>query len=544
MSSARKTPAARFRRARRDDAGWPGTRASDALIAGSVVALVAAPLFLRSRESWDFANSLWLMWVAGKASIAAGHPVLFTNTGFDGPFYPQFAFYAGTLFVVSGVLGQLLGVLATYIGVWVLAIGAAYTGTLWLSRQIGVRGLIAHAPALCVVTAAYYVTDIYARGDLSEFAAVSSVPPLAASALYLIRAPRWRPLPVLVFALSGVVLLGNHNLTLIWTVTLGAVALLALWLAAGRPQQLPYRRITIVASLALAALCVNGWFLASDLLHAQQVTVGATTTSQTGVNVYFDSVDVLLNPFRYLPHSVSSGGNPTYVRSFYVNAPVWFLAWGLLAGGLVVWRRSAPERLRRVWLATLLLVALVLFAITDPWWSSVPFPWDETQFPYRLGSYLIFAVAGLVAVAALALQRADPEKLGRRAVAGLKGSLVGVAAVSIGLCVWQQWVPSTNISYYVRPGAQLVSVHTLPHSWYAGRDFADERGPTVAVPAGRRMRIPWAKVKVTTSRAGWRPRPVRGRSRPIFMVVTTPLRYLACAMSGAWGPGRPWSSDW
>jgi hypothetical protein len=478
--------------------GWAAAHASDLLISTLAIALVSVPLVARSRESLDFANGLWMAWVAGKGTIAAGHPVLFTNTGGEGPFYPLFAFYGGTLFLVTGLLGQLFDgqMLATYIGVWVLGIASAYVGTLSLARQVGVRGVLAHAPAICVITAAYYITVIYARGDFPEFVAVSSIPPLAASALHLVRAPRWRPLPVLVFAVSAVIFTGAHNLTLIWGMSFAAVALLALWLALGRPWRLPYRRLAAVAALGVAALCVNGWFLTTDLLHARDVSLGTYTTGQGGVSAIFDSLGVLLNPFRYLPRSLWSGGSPTYLKAFFVNAPMWFLAWGLLGGAVALRRGDAPARLRRVWLAAVFLVVLMIFVIANPWWSSVPFPWDETQFPYRVNSYLIFAVAGLVGVAALVLQRADAAKLGPRTVATLKASLVAAVAISVALCVWQQWAPGTKLaSYYVEPGAQLVSVNSLPSTWYASADYGDASAPIVQVAQGRIMWIPWTKVR-------------------------------------------------
>jgi hypothetical protein len=174
---------------------------------------------------------------------------------------------------------------------------------------------------------------------------------------------------------------------------------------------------------------------------------------------------------------------------------MWFLAWGLVGGAIALWRGGAPARLRRAWLGAVFLVVLVIFVIANPWWTSVPFPWDETQFPYRINSYLIFASAGLVCAAALALQRADPGKVGPRTVAAFKASLVAVAAISIALCVWQQWSTNTRISYYVDPGPELVSVNTVPASWYAAQDYGDASAPIANVAQGRIMWIPWNNVR-------------------------------------------------
>jgi uncharacterized integral membrane protein len=470
----------------------------DVIVSLAAIAVVSAPLLGRSTQPLDFANYLWLAWAAGKGFIAAGHPVLFTNTGADGAFYPIFAFYGGTLFAATGLLGELLGgqILVAYTAVCVLAIAAVYLGTLSLARQLGVRGLIAHAPAICAITSAYYVTIIYARGDWPEFVAVSSIPPLVASALHLARAERMRAGSLLVFLLSAVILTGSHNLTLLWAVSFGSVTALGLWLCFGRPTRLPYGRLASLGALAVAALCVNGWFLVIDLTHGSDVTLGAITTFQSGSNAIFDSLGVLLNPFRDAPAALSNG-DPLfhYLRGFYVNAPMWFLAWGVIGGAVLLWRRAAPGQLRRIWLFAILLVCLTVFVVADPWWARVPYPWAETQLPFRIDSYLTFAIVGVVIVAAVALERADPLAVGHRMRQGLRIALALAAAVSVGLCLGQEWGKRPDAAYYVRPGPELVSVNTLPRSWYAAADYGDASAPIVQVAQGRIMWIPWTKVR-------------------------------------------------
>src|SRR5262249_42306499 len=149
----------------------------------------------------DFTNHLWLVWVAGKAFVQAGHPTYFINTTTQGVFNPWFAFYGGTLYMITGAISELLGghPVIAYVGVTMLAIAGCYLGTLCPARQFGLRGWIAHAPALAVVTSAYYITNLYGRGAWPEFVAVSSIPPLIASGVWLTRSPAWRPWPVLAF---------------------------------------------------------------------------------------------------------------------------------------------------------------------------------------------------------------------------------------------------------------------------------------------------------------------------------------------------------
>jgi hypothetical protein len=174
--------------------GGRSTKLIDVLVATAAIALVAAPLVGRFNAPLDFVNHLWVVWAAGKSLVQAGHPSYFINTTQQGVFDPWFAFYGGTLYEATGAISELIGhPYVAFAGVTVLAITGTYVGTLSLGRQFGLRGLLAHAPALAAVTSAYYITDLYGRGAWTEFIALSAIPPLAASAVYLVRAPRWRP---------------------------------------------------------------------------------------------------------------------------------------------------------------------------------------------------------------------------------------------------------------------------------------------------------------------------------------------------------------
>ena len=460
------------------------TTTVDALVALVAVAVVSAPL-LRSNAPLDLVNHLWVVWAGGKALAQAGHPSYFINTTTQGVFNPWFAFYGGTLYMATGALSQLSGhPYVAYAGVTVLAIAATYVGTLVFGRQFGLRGLLAHAPALAVVTSAYYITDLYGRGAWTEFIALSAIAPLAASTVNLVRAPSWRPLPVFVFAVSAVVLSGSHNLTLLWSVTIAVAVLVVMWVGLGRPSRLPYRRLAMVAGLGLLAVLVNAWFLVTDVVYARDVVTSTTTTDPTGAVAAFDAASVLFDPIRTWP---SSSAFP----SIYVQVPEWFLGWGLAAGAALLWQPRASKSLRRVWIGAVIVVAVLLALILDNGiWSHIPYPFNQIQFPFRLNGFLLFAVAGVVLVGALALARAAPAERRRRTLAKFRIGLLAVAAVSLGLCVWQQWVPSTSVpGYFVNRDAAFVGPNVLPSSWYAVDPYADISAPIVDVPAGRNLTI-------------------------------------------------------
>ena len=141
----------------------------DVAIATFAVLLIASPLLFTSDGfAPDFTNAIWLAGYQEHMIAAHLHPTLFLQTQQLGVFYPIFAFYGGTLFALTGALGAVLGgsTILAFEVVTVAAIAAAYGGLFWLARQLGVKGVLAHAPALVFVTSAYYVTQPLRTGRL------------------------------------------------------------------------------------------------------------------------------------------------------------------------------------------------------------------------------------------------------------------------------------------------------------------------------------------------------------------------------------------
>jgi hypothetical protein len=135
----------------------------DAAIATLAILLIASPLLFTSDGFVaDFTNAIWLADHQQHAISAHLHPTLFLQTQGGGVFYPIYAFYGGTLFALTGALAAALGgsTILAFEVVTVAAIAAAYGGLFWLARQLGVKGLLAHAPAIVFVTSAYYVTNL------------------------------------------------------------------------------------------------------------------------------------------------------------------------------------------------------------------------------------------------------------------------------------------------------------------------------------------------------------------------------------------------
>jgi hypothetical protein len=490
---------------------WTRTTRTDVLLTAAATLVVSGPmLFTRSGFGEDFTNTLWLVWVAGKTLAQAGHPEFFLNTQTLGVFYPLFTFYGGPLYMTTGAISELLGGNAeiAFIGVTMVAIAGTYGGMVWLGREFGLRGLVAHAPALVVVTSAYYITNLYGRGAWTEFMVTSAIAPLLASAIHLVRAKVWKPLPIAIFVLSTALFTAGHNITLLWGSMVGAAALLILWLALGAPRRLPYRRLAMLGGLGLASTLVNAWFLLPDIAYAGNVAVAAVARNPPpSASIWlgtrgFNLPGVLLDPLRRVPRESST-------PALYVQAPDWFMAWGLFAAALLLWRPSVAGALRRVWVSAIVVVALLLamILIAAPW-PLVRYPFNELQFPYRLSSFLFYAVAALVLVAALALQRVAAAGGPRPLVRGLKVALVAASAVSLSLCVWQEWVPNTLFfKSYTDRAAALASPNVVPNSWYAFSDYDDAQAPIVTAPAGRRLIIDPTQVQAGRFAAWMNPPP-------------------------------------
>jgi len=481
-----------FGRVRPTARTWIDSRPVDLLFAGIAVLIVAAPMiFTNSGFAIDFTNHLWLTWVEGKALLQAGHPSYFLNADTIGVFYPWFAFYGGTLYALGGGISDLLGgdPIVAYVAFTTAAIAACYGGMLWLGRQLGLSRWASHAPALAVLTSAYFITNLYGRGAWSEFMAVAAIAPLAASTVYLARTAPWRGWPVLVFVFSTIIFTGSHNITLLWGTIVLALALVIAWLALGAPTRLPMRRLIMVAGLGLASLSVNAWFLLPDIAYAHNVfafhdvgSVGST---------FFDTPQLIFNPLRAVP------GQST-TPALFVQVPDWFLLWSVLAAGLLLWGRRAGKELRRAWIGAATLTALLLGLLTiTPLWSSIPSPFDQIEFPYRLGSYIFYAVGVLVLLSALILGRAATERRLPRTVTALRILLVGVCAVSLGLCVWQEWAPNSLFpgwSYSNREEA-LASTSETPRTWYDQGSYNDEQAPLAEASSERILIIPPNEVK-------------------------------------------------
>lgn len=537
----------------------------DLLMPAVVVLVVLSPMLLTVRGfDPDWFNHLWLVREQRDAIGRGGFPSLFTHTDGLGTYYPQFAFYGGTLYAATGYLSWALAGSAVwaYVASFAAGLGMAYGGWSWLARQAGIGGWRAHVPGLVHVTSAYVLTNAYARGTWPELMATSALPLVVAGAVWLVRAPAWRPGPVAAWVVAVTVFTGSHNLTLAWGTVFLVLVALAFAVGLGRAVLPPAPRLAAIAALGLLAVAVNAWFLVPDLAYSGRVAVDAYVTGAPQLN----TIAQVLSPLRPTADGLST-------PALHVQMPVLALGWALLAAALCVrgrWARLAGALL--VLLAGFLVLVLrddaTLERLGAPGvgaWRHLPQFLTYVQFAYRLQTYVTLLVCGLVLV-------------GLRAAAGRRGLDVALAAIavwSVGLAAWQVWdvpgrAPQRTAVYDVAPGS-------LPPTWSDPGNFQDRtrplvraggrpfgptpgqaaRGERVAVPGGARVatvtggpylvRAEGATVVGRTERnrsvLGPGAREVRFSAARTFPVVVgrwlSAAALLALLALAAWGRSRP-----
>jgi hypothetical protein len=475
-----------------------------------IVAVLSPMLFTERTFDRDWSNHLWLARMQGANISADGHPGLFLhaaspNPGIDlGVYYPQFAFYGGTLYAAAGALGLLIGPVAAYLCFFAGGLAASLFGWVWIARQAGIPAPLALVPGVLHITSAYVLANMYGRGAWPEFVAAAMLPLVAASAWALLRSPRIEPWPAAALVVATVFLTGSHNITLVWGAVFLAAVAVAVAVAVGREavRGIGLRRVAAIGGLMLLAAGLNGWFLLSDLAYAHQVGL---TPYDDGAK-FFNEARVVLNPLRVVP---SESGSP----GLTAEAPVVALGWSVAAlalcgaGALTrAWRRLGAA------LGLLLLGFLSLVLRDDPTvgaigrfvWGALPSPLRYVQFAFRLQTYVTLLVCGLVVVALAAIVRAP--RGARRT--GLVSAVAIVTTLSLYQAVHQAWrqpsFSSTRSFLTDRP------VREVPVTWSDPGNFRDHAAPVIAatrrvhldpdlVAEGRGVRLPSGSDTVATN---------------------------------------------
>jgi hypothetical protein len=447
------------------------------------ISVLLSPMVLTDRPfGQDWTNHLWLVWNQGRHISDTGLPTYFLNADLLGAFYPHYAFYGGTLYVLAGGMSALMNDSATqaYIATFALGFAMSYGGWLWLALQAGLRGWRAHVPAVVFVTGAYYLTNAYARGAWPEFVATSAIPLVLASALWLLRAPRWRAGPVFAFLASTVLLTGSHNLTLLWgTAFFAVVGLISLVAVRGSGIPVPWRRLGPLFGLAVLGAGVNGWFLVPLLAHSGDIAISLSPDRAYLLNGFegFNKPWVVFHPLRHTPADSTT-------PDLNVQLPVMALIWAAVAIALL--RRAATPFWRRavVGVSALLAAYLGLVFFEDAW-TVMPDVFTHIQFAYRLSTYILLCVTALVLIALVLVELGGA----RRRRNALLATVVLVVGFGAALAAHQVWSTGAESVFMKDRNAVYAAQHRPPRSWY-DTGMRDVSAPVVRVPKGRYLGVP------------------------------------------------------
>ena len=441
----------------------------------------------------DFTNWIWLGAVRG---YQIDHGQLFSyvlNGRVVGIANPFWAFYGGPMHTAVGALSDILGhnVILAFDILGLAAWSSAYGGMFWIGRICGLSKADSHFPAICVTTSAYWISDLYGRGDWMEFVAISSIPMVIASALAILRSRRFTFWPTGAFCASFFFFTGSHNVTLLWGITVITMAGGLLWLF-NRPVRVSPKAVVRLSGLALLVACMNAWYLVPAVLFGPQTQIYHYARVPIAREMApFDRMSVVFNPLRVVP-----GQHISQTKALFVQAPVWFLGWVVVA---IIFAATRRDSRRVLWSASAIaFVLIVILALTVAGATpDLPAPWAAVLYPFRLSSYTVLLTAALVIVAFIGYRRrADTSVFVHRSLYVL---LLVFAAMSCVLAVWQLWVPNTLINPNQKSaGTSLADRNTAtarifsPPKSFAPLEafiFADSSQVITAVPAGRVLNI-------------------------------------------------------
>ena len=463
----------------------------------------------------DFAVDAWMMSHQAEALRHGAFPSLSLTSPFAA-FYPVFAFYGGTLFAFGAVITVLVGSAnAAQTIMYLLALGAAYGGWLWLARMAGLRSWQAHAPAILYLTAPYVVTNINVRQDLAEVVATSMIPPMVAATLSILRADHLHAGPAAALAASTIFFAGSHNLTLLWATTFLTIGVVLVAVAVPQARDLVTGRGTLrVLAIVLPAIAVNAWYLIPDLAyHADTVIAHRIGDWQAMLRTSHPELAA-----QHLLGLRDRTGLPK--TSLSATLPILAIAWvGVTALVGTSWRGAWARML--IILALLTVGALTLM-VNPGWILSLPDPWTMIQYSFRLETFVLFGICGAV-IAMLRLLEQDADRW-------LIGLLLPILLLSvINAAAQRHAIPRSTI----RPPPTLDRFTAFNFG-----DYADATLEQIPAQRGKQpLRITQADLKRGTMSRTIRAAP----GELIYTSLLTPPRLID--VKGAQVIGR-WSAPW
>lgn len=303
---------------------------------------------------------------------------------------PYFSYYQPTFFYVASLVPWSFSVVRG-LGFAVFVFGLiGYGGMyLFLRRWFGTAAGVLGGTSLLLSN--YSGTNIYIRGDFTEFAGMMLVPAGLASVAGLVEeGKRWQ---AGLLAFVGAALVTTHPCVAL----IGYPLLLVTGVAWGLALRRTWRAVACVAALVLGALLASfyAWpvLFESDLVHADRAFSG----------VYHYSYH--FTPWRQMLGSLTAE-NAIDVSTRNIRIPTTLgnvlpiLACWNLTAILWSWKRTTDrQRMSALSMAVALIASLVMMNDVSRWiWDHMPLLY-RLQFPWRflsIATPVLAALAGMV----------------------------------------------------------------------------------------------------------------------------------------------------
>jgi hypothetical protein len=460
------SPARRAERVegRRLASSW--TRSAGAAASVVLVGALAWPmLFTSSSFGGDWLHHLWFIWHQS-LSIRANHvPSLFLDTPFS-VYYPQYAFYGGTIYALTGALALVPGSspATAYVFTYVVGLMVAYGGWYWIGHMAGLGRWLAHAPGLVFVTSASYLTLIYGRGDWPEFLGISMIPLMIAAGASIMTASRLHIAPALALAGSSIIFFGSHSLTILWASTIfGLAGLITIVCVPDARRWFRPSGVARVVALIVPSLLVSAWYLLPLAAYTSRTQVGH------GYSYSHETLRATIGIVSWGNlFTLSRAESLSEVPGFVLSLPVLAIAWTLASIAILLYPFRREARMRILLIFACITIAVFVLMTHLGMLLALPKPYSLLQFSYRLESYVLI---GLSAVVLIVLALAES---GGRRMRLWRWTIAPVLVVSaIGAIQQVDAYPRAIARRYVTLG---VASQAFAQNF---RDYSDESLPLV-----------------------------------------------------------------
>lgn len=354
--------------------------------------------------------------------------------------YPLFIFYPPSAYYV-GELVHLLGFqfLDATKAVFIIGFITSALGMYLFLKEYLKKTLPAFVGALIYTYAPYRAVNVYVRGALSEFFALTFFPLIFWSIYKLIKTERLRYMAFFALSLGG--LLYTHNLM---TLLFAPVALV--WTLLVIIQEKKWRIIPKVVIAGLIGVMLAASFSLPVAVEKNYVHLESIISGYFDYRMHFADINQIF--FSTFWGYGSSVWGPYDGLSLSTGQLQWFL--GIVALVFALFHLKKHKKLSVTTLTLVVLELGVLFMMHQKSsfiWSKLPFL-AYIQFPWRLLGVSIFllSILGAFVVSFMELEIPKPKKIFNISIYPLLTSviiIIGLLVININFFKPKAWI---NIS--------------------------------------------------------------------------------------------------